>query len=152
LTVVLPAVNMKHHIAKERKEIGLHMSLELDICDKDIRRLTGISERSMQRIRKNNREIGEVVRIPVCQGRPRLLDSLEANVSHACMPSTLIFKNIYQFLEGCIEHQPDMMLLELQEHLREVCDVEASTATISRTLSRRGFILKRVQGEGLVLG
>ena len=81
----VPAVNMRRHFTKERKEIGLHMSLEEDIRDKHIRRLTGISERSMQRIRKNDREIGEVVRIPVCQGRPRLLDSLETNVSHACM-------------------------------------------------------------------
>ena len=80
---------MRRYITKERKEIGLHMSLEEDICDKDIRRLTGISERSMQRIRKNNREIREVVRIPVCQGRPRLLDSLETNVSQACIPSIL---------------------------------------------------------------
>ena len=74
------------HITKEHKEIALHMSLEENVCDKQIRCLTGISERSMQRIQKNNCEIGEVVRIPVCEGRPRLLDSLEMNVSHACMP------------------------------------------------------------------
>jgi hypothetical protein len=80
---------MRRHITKERKEIALHMSLEENVCDKDIRRLTGISERSMQRIRMNNREIGEVVRIPVCEGRPRLLDSLETNVSYASMPSIL---------------------------------------------------------------
>lgn len=80
---------MRRYITKERKEIGLHMSLEEDICDKDIRRLMGISELSMQRIWKNNREIGEVVQIPVCQGRPRLLDSLEMNVSQACIPSIL---------------------------------------------------------------
>ena len=80
---------MRRYITKERKEIGLHMSLEEDICDKDIRRLMGISELSMQRIWKNNREIGEVVRIPVCQGRPHLLDSLETNVSQACIPSIL---------------------------------------------------------------
>ena len=77
---------MRRHIIKERKEIALHMSLEENVCDRHIRRLTGISERLMQRISKNNRDIGEVVRIPVCQGRPRLLDSLEMNVSQACIP------------------------------------------------------------------
>jgi hypothetical protein len=81
---------MRRHITKERKEIALHMSLEENVCDKDICRLTGISERSMQRIRKNYHDIGEVVRIPVCDGRPRLLDSLETNVSHACPVYSLV--------------------------------------------------------------
>jgi hypothetical protein len=48
--------------------------------------------------------------------------------------------DIFKFLEGCIERQPDMTLQELQEQLREVCNTVASTVTIARTLRRRGFI------------
>jgi hypothetical protein len=49
------------------------------------------------------------------------------------------------FLEGCIERQLDILLTELQDHLLEVCDVEVSTATITRTLYRRGFSRKKVR-------
>ncbi|KAG2747363.1 hypothetical protein P692DRAFT_201693419, partial [Suillus brevipes Sb2] len=72
---------MGRHISKERKQIALQMSL-LNIRDPTIRRYTGISERSLRYIRKTYRETGEVVRTPVCTGRPRILDTLDANVSN----------------------------------------------------------------------
>ena len=34
---------------------------------------------------------------------------------------------ITQFLEACIEQQPDITLIELQDHLQEVCGTEVST-------------------------
>jgi hypothetical protein len=37
-----------------------------------------------------------------------------------------------------------MLLGELQDHLREVCGVRVSTATIARTLRWRGFTMKQV--------
>ncbi|KAM6497034.1 hypothetical protein JOM56_007507, partial [Amanita muscaria] len=43
-----------------------------------------------------------------------------------------------------IERQPDIFLEELQDLLREVCSIHASTSTISRTLYRRGFTRKKV--------
>ena len=52
-----------------------------NVSDKKIRRYTGISERSLRYLRKTYRETGEVVRVPVCPGQPRTLDSLDANVS-----------------------------------------------------------------------
>ena len=52
--------------------------------------------------------------------------------------------DIFQFLKGCIERQPDMTLQELQEQLREVCNTITSTVTIARTLRRRGFTQKKV--------
>jgi hypothetical protein len=74
---------MGRHIPRERKEVALQMSALLDVKDRIIGRYTGISERSMRCIRKIFWETpGEVVRTPVCAGRPRILDSLDANVSY----------------------------------------------------------------------
>ncbi|KAG2029641.1 hypothetical protein BDR03DRAFT_880300 [Suillus americanus] len=57
--------------------------------DPTIYRYTGISERSMQYLWKTYRETDEVVRTLVCTGRPRTLDSLDANVSY-CLCSVLL--------------------------------------------------------------
>ena len=73
---------MRRHIPKEYKEIAIHMSLNEGVSDKDIRRYTGISRRAMRRLRETYRETGEVVRTPLDDGRPRLLDALDAAVSH----------------------------------------------------------------------
>ena len=63
----------RRHIPKEYKEIAFYMSLQEDVDDNGIRRFTGISERSMRHLRKTYNETGEVVRTPVCPGRPRIL-------------------------------------------------------------------------------
>ena len=72
---------MRRHISRECKDIALHMSLNEKLSDKTIRRLTGISERAMKRLRRTFRETGELVRNPEFPGRPRFLDSLDACVS-----------------------------------------------------------------------
>ncbi|OAX35828.1 hypothetical protein K503DRAFT_696264, partial [Rhizopogon vinicolor AM-OR11-026] len=82
----------RHNPKNERKWLYYRCSL-LNVKDRTIRRYTGISERSMRYIWRTFREAGEVVRTPVCAGRPRILDSLDAN-----------------FLESCIERQPDTLL------------------------------------------
>ncbi|KAG1765168.1 hypothetical protein EV702DRAFT_941595, partial [Suillus placidus] len=46
-------------------------------------------------------------------------------------------------LEACIERQPDILLTEMQDQLREICGIEVSIATISRTIRRRGFTVRR---------
>ncbi|KAG2365558.1 hypothetical protein BDR07DRAFT_1215820, partial [Suillus spraguei] len=114
------------HVSKERKQVALQMSL-LNVKDPTIRRYTGISEWSLRYLWKVYRESGEVVRTPVCAGQHRILDSLNAN-----------------FLEVCIEQQPDIYLTEMQDQLRETCSVKVSIATISRTIHRRGFTQKKV--------
>ena len=43
---------------------------------------------------------------------------------------------ICQFLEACIEQQPDTLLEELQDQLWELCEIKTSIVTISRTLGR----------------
>ena len=120
-----------------------HTLLNHKLPDSQVKEYTGISERSLKRLRQTFKETGEVVRVPVCAGRPRSLTALDANV---CYPFSgfSLYLTIPQFLEGCIERQPDSTLTELQDHLREVCGVETSTDTIARTLRRRGFTRKRV--------
>ena len=133
---------MRRHIPKEYKDLALHMSLNEGISDNDIHRYIGISPRAMRRLRKTYQETGETTRTPVSPGRPRLLDTLDALVNHFSL--SLFLSHISQFLKGCIERQPDMLLVELQDHLHEVCGVVASIGTIARTLHRQGFTMKKV--------
>jgi transposase len=71
----------RRHIPREQKELVLGMS-QRNMHDREIRYLTGISERSMRYLRKTYRETGEVVRVPEVSGRPRTLDTFDANVSN----------------------------------------------------------------------
>ena len=72
---------VRRHITNESKELALSMSLQ-GICDMEIRNLTGISERSVKRLRRTYRNSGAVSCKPVASGRPRLLSSMEVKVSH----------------------------------------------------------------------
>ena len=67
------------YISREIKEAALKMSQE-GVSDNLIKQYLGISERAMRRLRATHRETGEVVRVPVCPGRPRALDGLDARV------------------------------------------------------------------------
>ncbi|KAH9008211.1 hypothetical protein EDB84DRAFT_1258323, partial [Lactarius hengduanensis] len=89
------------HFSREIKEVALHMSHQ-GMSDADIEEYLGISERSMRRLRATYLATGEVVRIPVCPGRPRLLDGLDSRIH------SFLF-----FIEGCILRQPDISLEEL---------------------------------------
>jgi hypothetical protein len=97
ITYTTLCYNMRRHIPKEYKEIALHISLHKNITDKDIHRYTGISERAMKHLRKNYRETGEVTQTPVCPGRPRLLDSLEADVSGVLVTLYFVSKLLPSF-------------------------------------------------------
>src|SRR5882762_8779412 len=56
----------------------------------------------MRYLRKTFRETGEVVRTPLCAGRPRTLDSLEANVSYLFPTPTLIYKPFVSSSKGVL--------------------------------------------------
>ena len=73
---------MRRHISKEHKDLALHMYLNENVSDANIYRYVGISSRAMRCLRKTFAETGETVRTPVAPGRPRLLDTLDALVSH----------------------------------------------------------------------
>ena len=72
---------VRRHISNESKELALSMSLQ-GIGDIEIRKLTGISERSVKRLRHTYRNTGAVSCKPVASGRPRSLSSMEVKVRH----------------------------------------------------------------------
>jgi transposase len=115
------------HISDELKQMALSMSLQ-GITDAEVHEYTGISVRSLKRLRSTHRRTGEVSRKPIAPGRPRSLTSMQK-----------------QFLCDCIERTPDMSLAELQAELSEVCGVGTSVTTVARTLQREGFTMKTVR-------
>lgn len=128
----------------EYKDLVLHMSINLGIHDNDIRTYIEISPQVMRHLRKMYCERGETVPWPVMQGQPWLLDAIDATVSNWIYALFHVAIFYCQFLEGCIERQPDMLLVELQNHLCETCNIVASVGTIARTLHRWGFTMKKV--------
>lgn len=120
------------HISDELKEMALAMSLQ-GLPDSEVHELTGISVRSLKRLRSTHRRTGGVSRKPLVPGRPRNLTSMQR-----------------QFLCDCVERQPDITLTELQTELREVCGVETSVQTVARTLQREGYTMKTVRSFSLL--
>ena len=72
---------VRRHISDDLKEMALSMSLQ-GLSDSDIREYTGISERSLKRLRSSYRAIGAVSRKPLDTGRPRVLTAIEVKVRH----------------------------------------------------------------------
>ena len=115
------------HISDELKEMALAMSLQ-GLPDLEVHEFTGISIRSLKRLRNTHRRTGAVSRKPLVPGRPRNLTSMHT-----------------QFLCDTVERQPDIALVELQTELRQVCGMEASVQTVARTLQREGYTMKAVR-------
>ena len=72
---------VRRHISDELKEMALSMSFQ-GLSDPEIRDFTGISERSLSRMRSTYRDTGAVSRTPLQAGRFRMLTSMEAKVRH----------------------------------------------------------------------
>ncbi|KAI0076416.1 hypothetical protein K474DRAFT_1594745 [Panus rudis PR-1116 ss-1] len=115
----------RRHIPKEHKELALNLLRREHLPQKLVSRYTNISVRALKRLLHTYRKTGSVIRTPVCNGRPRILD-------------------IFEILIACIERRPDMYLTELQEELGEICGTRTSPYTIWRTLRRCGYTLKKV--------
>ena len=118
---------VRRHISDELKEMALSMSFQ-GLPDSEVHELTGISIRSLKRLRSTHRRTGEVSRKPLTPGRPRDLTSMQR-----------------QFLCDCIKQQPDMALAELQTKLRKVFGLEMSLQTVARTLQWEGYTMKTVR-------
>jgi len=114
------------HISDELKEMALAMSLQ-GLTDSEVYEHTGISVRTLKRLRKTHRNAGGVSRKPVALGQLRDLTSIQC-----------------QFLCDCVDRQPDIALAELQTELQEVCGVDASVHTVARSLQRSGYSMKTV--------
>jgi len=72
---------VRRQISDELKQMALSMSLQ-GIRDSEIRENTGISERSLKRIRKTHRALGEVSGKQAILGRSRILSGTEVKVRH----------------------------------------------------------------------
>ena len=72
---------VRRHISDDLKEMVLSMSLQ-GLSDSDIRKYTGISERSLKRLRSTYCAVGAVSRKPLDTGRPRVLTAIEVKVRH----------------------------------------------------------------------
>ena len=71
---------VRRHISTELKEKALLMSLD-GMTDAEIREVTGISERSLKRVRSVYRRTGRVVPPPpIDLGRPRMLSAMHVKV------------------------------------------------------------------------
>ena len=117
----------------------------------NIENATGISVRTVQRVRRLWLSTGRGAKHPLEKGRGRILTSLEVSVSDYSLNSgfTLqVLKAIIllflQFLESLVEQRPDIYLKELQHALFVVYDVEVSNNTVNRALRNRGFTRKKV--------
>jgi len=112
---------VRRHISIELKESALSMSLN-GMSDAEIRKVTGISERSLKRLRSVYRKTGGVVPPPPLEtGRPRALTAI--HVKYLC---------------DCVERRRDVPLSELRTELREMFEVNVSVQTIARSLQRVG--------------
>ena len=68
---------VRRHIPVELKKTALSMYFH-GLCDRDVRKFTGISERSLKRLRNTFRNTGAVVR--ASPGRFRMLTAMEVKV------------------------------------------------------------------------
>ena len=76
---------MHRQISKAEKEMALRMSLHCSLSDTKIAKYTGIRPRTMRGLSKRFRDTGKVVKKPVVNGCPRLLNLLDAMVSASCI-------------------------------------------------------------------
>ncbi|KIJ15200.1 hypothetical protein PAXINDRAFT_77660 [Paxillus involutus ATCC 200175] len=119
----------RRHISDEVKNVIVTMSTqaEIPLTRKEIRALTGVAESTQRRINALYRRTGQVSAPPAVNGRSRTLNAMDVS-----------------FLEGLMERRPDITFNEMKKVLREVCNVEISKATLSRTLKQLGFTRKKV--------
>ncbi|KAI0737060.1 hypothetical protein BC629DRAFT_1257965, partial [Irpex lacteus] len=105
----------RRHIPQEQKQLVVMMSRTLD--NRTIARATEISERTIRRILELWRNTGCVEQRPYVCGRPRVLSMVDV-----------------LFLEGLVEHTPDLYLSELRDRLLEMRGIAVSEQTIANAL------------------
>ena len=72
--------NMRQHISIDLKELVVKPAIVRGYQCKKIRRITGISVRSIKHVKALYLQTGEVVERRVVDGRPHILNSFEASV------------------------------------------------------------------------
>ncbi|KZP07590.1 hypothetical protein FIBSPDRAFT_707505, partial [Athelia psychrophila] len=105
------------YISPEIKQ--LMVSLSDHYKTRDIADICQVSPRTVRRVLELWRRRGEVVRVPIVQGRPRGLDALDL-----------------AYLESCIERTPDVYLYELRTQLRTQLEDARGTDVDESTIAR----------------
>jgi transposase len=82
---------VRRHISAELKKTALSMSFQ-GLSDREVRNFTGISERSLKRLRNTFRNTGAVLR--VSPGRFRMLTAMEVKV-HGTFLQLILFLTVY---------------------------------------------------------
>ena len=115
------------------------------ISELDIRKLTGVSERSLKRLQSTYWRKNPASAHPLPPGRPWVLTPTQVKVCHMFLKD-IIFSYIFSsfFVIDCVEHQPNSSLVELQTELHEVCMVKTLLQTITRSLQQEGYTMKMV--------
>ena len=72
---------VRRHISDDIKELALSMSLQ-GISDSEIRELTGVSERSLKRLRSTHCKTGVVSSRSIDASQPRMLSAMAVQVRH----------------------------------------------------------------------
>ncbi|KAJ7767406.1 hypothetical protein DFH07DRAFT_736868 [Mycena maculata] len=118
----------KKDITNDTKKLVAHLYHNRQRKQHEIAADLQISLSSVKKILHQYRHDTEGVPAPSTlrvRGRPRILQTVD-------------------FLVGLIERTPDIYLHELQEELRELCNVNVSLLAIWRALRHRGFTRKQV--------
>lgn len=101
----------------------------------DLQRLSnssGVGKRTISRARSNWRRFGRVDKPALIAGRRRVL-GIQAT----------------GYVLGLIAYRPDIYLQEIQRHLTDELQIDASVATIHRTIRRAGYTLKQTSKKAL---
>jgi transposase len=134
--------SMVRRISNNVKEVALSMYHQ-GLSDSAIHQYTGISMRSMVRLRSASRNHAFPSSLPVGFGRPRVLNSIQVKVCTQIFHPGSHLTGI-QYLCDVIVRQPDMSLAELKAELSEVYNVDVSMPTVLRSLQREGYTMKIV--------
>ena len=120
------------------------MSLQEGLTDSAIQRHTGISVRTMKRLRQQYRNNAFPSPPSAECGRPRVLNGIQLKVcTQICFRGSRLTNT--QFLCDLISRQPDMSLAELKTEIFEVYGLDVSLPTVLRSLHRAGYTRKIVR-------
>ena len=93
----------RRFISRELKEKALELSLR-GVSDTIIEEYLGIKKCTLRRIRQKFCQTGEVVQVPACSGRSRLLDGLDVQVRLLSFLVasfvTNVLANVFSLLRG----------------------------------------------------
>jgi hypothetical protein len=112
-TAPLPPM-VRRHIPDDVKEVALSMSLQ-GIADSDIRKLTGVSERSLKRLRSTYRRKNTASAHPLPPGRPRVLTPTQVKVRHLFLKDILFSYDFSSFFAIALSASPTPRLLSYRQ-------------------------------------